>query len=118
MRPSSKFYPKSLTLLLPILKMVDSGKTSSEIAESLRINKSHVFYYLHKAQNMGYIKENGRDSFKRFEMTQAGKTTTYRIHLSHLKGMLSDVYTAQLVKSSYHPYGQVSFMMRRQGILD
>ncbi|MGI8831142.1 MAG: hypothetical protein ACR2IS_00735 [Nitrososphaeraceae archaeon] len=73
MKPSSKFYPKSLTLLLPILKMVDSGKTSSEIAESLRINKSHVFYYLHKAQNMTYIKENGRDAFKRFEMTQAGK---------------------------------------------
>jgi hypothetical protein len=73
MKPSSKFYSKSLTLLLPILKNVDSGKSSSEIAEYLEINKSHVFYYLHKAQNMGYIKENGRDSFKRFEMTQAGK---------------------------------------------
>jgi hypothetical protein len=73
MKPSSKFYPKSLTLLLPILKMVDSGKTSSEIAEYRQINKSHVFYYLHKAQNMGYIKENGRDAFKRLELTQAGK---------------------------------------------
>jgi hypothetical protein len=73
MRPSSKFYPKSLTLLLPILKMVDSEKISSEIAKYLQINKSHVFYYLHKAQNMGYIKENGRDAFKRLELTQAGK---------------------------------------------
>lgn len=73
MKPSSKFYSKSLTLLLPILKMVESGKTSSEIAEYLQINKSHVFYYLHKAQNMGYIIDNRRDAFKPLELTQAGK---------------------------------------------
>jgi predicted transcriptional regulator len=70
---SSKFYHKSLTLLLPILKMISQGYTITEISKSLNENKSLVSYYVKKATGQSYVKEIGRDVFKRLELTQAGK---------------------------------------------
>jgi hypothetical protein len=70
---SSKFYSKSLTLLIPILKMINDGFTSAKIAKMLHISKSLISYYITKAKNLGYIKENGRDAFKLYELTQPGK---------------------------------------------
>jgi DNA-binding MarR family transcriptional regulator len=71
---SSKFYPKSLTLLLPVLQMIDSGVISSDIAKSLNKRKSHVTYYIRKAKDLGYVKESPRSAFKILELTQAGKS--------------------------------------------
>ena len=71
---SSKFYRRSLTLLLPILQMINSGVISSDIAKSLNIRKSHVTYYIRKAKDLGYVKESPRSAFKILELTQAGKS--------------------------------------------
>jgi DNA repair protein RadA len=57
------------------------------------------------------------ESCKPYGGNVMGHATTYGIHLSHI---LTDpgIFRAQLVKSSYHPYGEVAFMINRQGILD
>ncbi|CAN5344629.1 hypothetical protein BH18THE2_BH18THE2_30150 [soil metagenome] len=46
-----------------------------------------------------------------------GHATTYGIHLSRIITDIG-VFNAQIVKSSYHPWRQVSFMIKRHGILD
>jgi hypothetical protein len=46
---SSKFYRKSLTLLLPILEMIGSAVILSEIAKALNIRTSHASYYIRRA---------------------------------------------------------------------
>lgn len=69
----SKFYHKSLTLLLPILEMINEGCISSDIATRLDISKSHVSYYIGRAKDFDYVKEICRDTFKAYELTQAGK---------------------------------------------
>jgi predicted transcriptional regulator len=71
---SSKFYRRSLTLLLPILRMIDSGVILSGIAKSPNIRKSHVTYYIRKAMDLGYVKESPRSVFKILELTQPGKS--------------------------------------------
>lgn len=70
---SSKFYSKSLTLLVRILELVDQGTIAADIARSLNLNKSHVSYYVTKAKKQGYLKEVTRDAFAIIELTQAGK---------------------------------------------
>ena len=70
---SSKFYSKSLTLLVRILELVDQGTIAADIARSLNLNKSHVSYYVTKAKRHGYLKEVTRDAFAIIELTQAGK---------------------------------------------
>jgi DNA-binding MarR family transcriptional regulator len=70
---SSKFYPKSLTLLVSILEMIRDGFIAAEIAITLNQSKSLISYYIHKAEKFGYVKESIRDSFKVIELTQAGK---------------------------------------------
>jgi hypothetical protein len=70
---SPKFYSKSLTLLLPILKMVDEGLTASEIAKKLHLGKQLVSYHICNLKRRGYIKETGRDVFKLLEVTRTGK---------------------------------------------
>lgn len=69
----SKFYRKSLTLLLAILEMIDSGIILSNIAKALNIHKSHASYYIHRAVDLGYVRENPRSSFKILELTQTGE---------------------------------------------
>jgi hypothetical protein len=71
--PGSKFYPKSLTLLLPMLRMIKEGFIAVEISKSLKQSKSLISYYVRKAERLGYVRENVRDSFKVLELTQAGK---------------------------------------------
>lgn len=70
---SSKFYPKSLTLLVPMLEMIKDGFIAAEISKKLNQSKSLVSYYVRKAERLGYVSENIRDSFKALELTQAGK---------------------------------------------
>src|SRR5689334_16712493 len=70
---SSKFYSKTLTLLLPILKMINEGLIASDIAKKLNKSKSLISYHFRKAEKIGYVKESIRDSFKALELTQAGK---------------------------------------------
>jgi predicted transcriptional regulator len=62
-----------LTLLLPILKMIEEGLTASEIAKKLNRNKQLVSYHIRNLEKCGYIKENGRDVFKLLELAQPGK---------------------------------------------
>jgi len=59
--------------LLPILKMIDQGFVEVKIAETLQISRAHIYYYLKRAKNFGYIKDNPRVTFKPIELTQAGK---------------------------------------------
>lgn len=73
LRRSSKFYSKSLTLFIGILEMVKVGKIAADIAKDLGMPKSHVFYYLKKGREMGYLKQVMRDAFSSVELTQAGK---------------------------------------------
>ena len=70
---SSKFYRKSLTLLLSILEMINEGCISSDVAKRLDIRKSHVSYYLRKAMELHYVKEICSGTFKKYELTQPGK---------------------------------------------
>lgn len=72
--PSSKFYPKSLTLLLPMLRMIKDGFIAAEMSKNLKQSKSLVSYYICKAERLWYVSENVRDSFKILELTQAGKS--------------------------------------------
>lgn len=53
--------------------MIDEGSVESDIAKSLKIRKSHVYYYVKRLKQFGYIGERFRDSFRSFELTQAGK---------------------------------------------
>ena len=79
---SSKFYQRSLTLLLLILEMISEGLIITEISRALKIKKSHVFYYIKRAKDQGYVKELTRDRFKILEITQAGNspcTNRYQI---------------------------------------
>jgi predicted transcriptional regulator len=69
----SKFYSRSLTLLVQILKMIDENFTLTKIAKVLNIKKSHVSYYFKKAKLIGYVNEVFRDRIKILELTQAGK---------------------------------------------
>lgn len=70
---NSKFYRRSLTLLLPILEMISEGLTVTDVSKKLNMQKSHVSYYIKRAKNQGYVKELTRDTFKILEITQAGK---------------------------------------------
>ncbi len=75
--------------------MLDEGCTESDIAKSLKIYRSHLYYYVNRLKKLGYIKENFRDSFKSFELTQAGKNfvdqytnsflTPYRCRLENIR---------------------------------
>lgn len=69
----SKFYSKSLTLLRNILKLMGEGHTQSQVAGYVRIERSHVSYYVKKAVRVGYLKEGTRDACKILELTQPGK---------------------------------------------
>lgn len=70
---NSNFYSKSLTLLVPILEMIDQGIICSDIAKKLNISKPHVSYYIRKAEKKNLVKEIFRDTFKSIQITQAGK---------------------------------------------
>ena len=70
---SSKFYLKSLTLMVSILELVKQGTIAADIARCLNMKKSHVSYYITKAKKLGYLKQVTRDAFAILELTQAGK---------------------------------------------
>ena len=70
---SSKFYSRSSTLSVNILKMIYENFTPTKIAEVLNVKKSHVSYYLKRAKKFGYIDEVVRDKVKTLDLTQAGK---------------------------------------------
>ena len=73
MSKSSKFYSKSLTLLVSILELIKEAIIATNIARDLNLKKSHVSYYVTKAKKEGYLKEVKRDAFAIIELTQAGK---------------------------------------------
>jgi DNA-binding MarR family transcriptional regulator len=81
---SSKFYSRSLTLLIPILKMIKDGMSMTEIAHALNIEKSHVSYYVKRAKEIGYVKESFRDRIKILELTQPGKNFVDRYEKHHV----------------------------------
>lgn len=70
---NSKFYSRSLTLSVNILKMIYENFTPTKIAKVLNVKKSHVSYYLKRAKKFGYIDEVVRDKVKTLDLTQAGK---------------------------------------------
>jgi DNA-binding MarR family transcriptional regulator len=70
---SSKFYSRSLTLLIPILELIHGGYTISKISKKINLDKSHVSYYVAKAKKLGYVREIFRDTFTHLELTEAGQ---------------------------------------------
>jgi len=66
---NSKFYSRSLTLSVNILKMIYENSTPTKIAEVLNVKKSHVSYYLKRAKKFGYIDEVVRDKVKTLDLT-------------------------------------------------
>jgi predicted transcriptional regulator len=70
---SSKFYARSLTLLIPILELINGGYTISKISKKINLDKSHMSYYVAKAKRLGYVREIFRDTFKHLELTEAGQ---------------------------------------------
>jgi DNA-binding MarR family transcriptional regulator len=69
----SKFYSRSLTLLIPILRMIDQNTTLTDISKVLGIEKPHLSYYIRRSKELGYVKELVRDRIKILELTQVGK---------------------------------------------
>jgi DNA repair protein RadA len=57
------------------------------------------------------------ESCKPYGGNVMGHATSYGIHLSRI-ATETGIFRAQLVKSSYHPWGEVSFMIKSHGILD
>lgn len=80
---SQKFYRKSLTLLLSILKMIEQDHTASQIAEKLNRDKQLISYHIIRLKKFGYVKEIMRDVYKRLEITQAGKNFIDQYTTSH-----------------------------------
>lgn len=73
MNKSSKFYSTSLTHIVSILELIQGGIIAADIARRLKMNKSHVSYYIKKSKELGFIKEVTRDTFAVLEVTQPGK---------------------------------------------
>lgn len=73
-KDSSKFYPRSLTLLANIMASLDQKHSiQAQLAAELKISRSLVSYYVKKAIRIGYIKELFRDKISALELTQEGK---------------------------------------------
>ena len=53
--------------------MISQNVTLTEIAHMLRLEKSHVSYYITRAKERGYLNELCRDKIKILELTQPGK---------------------------------------------
>lgn len=68
---SSEFNPNSL--ILPVLEMIGNGLIAADIARSLKISPQRLSYYISKAKDIGFLKEEFRDTFKCLELTQPGK---------------------------------------------
>jgi len=59
--------------MVPVLALIDEGIICTEIAKKLNLEKSHLFYYTHKAESRGFIERKSRTSFVEFKLTQAGR---------------------------------------------
>jgi Mn-dependent DtxR family transcriptional regulator len=81
---NSKFYSRSLTLPVNILKMIYENFTPTKIAEVLNVKKSHVSYYLKRAKKFGYINEVVRDKVKILDLTQAKEVLPHHDHPDQL----------------------------------
>jgi hypothetical protein len=69
----SKFYSKSLSHLIPILRMINQGNfILKQISVALGLKQPHVSYYIRRAKEFGYIIETVRDRIKMFKLTQPG----------------------------------------------
>jgi predicted transcriptional regulator len=79
-RRSSKFYSKSLTLMVSILEMINEGLRASEIARGLNRSKSLVSHYVTKAKEDGLVIEIKRDVFAELQLTQSGKKFLDQYH--------------------------------------
>ena len=70
---SSKFYPKSLTLLGDILRMIDQGSSRTHIVQVCGGRKSLVSYYIKRAKEHGYLNVICRDKITILVLSQQGK---------------------------------------------
>ena len=68
--------------------MIDSGVILSDIAKTLKLHKSHVSYYIRRAEDLGYVKESPRSAFKILELSQAGKNFLAMYTNSSSKGSI------------------------------
>ncbi|MGA9153595.1 MAG: helix-turn-helix domain-containing protein [Candidatus Nitrosopolaris sp.] len=103
---SSKFYHKSLTLLLPLLKMINDGCTATELAKVLHKSKSLVSYHIKKAKKLGYVTENAHDVFKPLMLTQAGQNfldQSEHSELNHIFRVENIIFKAEVLEMSKVP---------------
>jgi len=69
---SSKFYHKSLTLLVPIIELLSQGIYPIQIARKLNIKKPHLYYYISKARAIGLLNFKSNANANPYDLTQAG----------------------------------------------
>src|SRR5215211_2983156 len=92
----SKFYSKSLTVLIRVLKMINGNETLTEIGRTLNMTRPHISYYVRRAKENGYLKESYRDRIRIFELTQAG--TNFLDQYSKTKNAPSTICRAENVR--------------------
>jgi predicted transcriptional regulator len=95
---NSKFYRKSLTLLLPILEMINEGFIPTDIASWLDISKQLVSYYIKKAIESGYVRELWQDTFKAYELTQPGKNFLAMSNHQHYSSLSKPICRAENIR--------------------
>jgi predicted transcriptional regulator len=102
---NKKFYRKSLTLLLPILEMINEGFIPTDIASRLDISNQLVSYYIKKGIESGYVRELWRDTFKAYELTQPGKNFLAMSHHQHSSSSMSKpICRAENIRLKAHVY--------------
>ena len=53
--------------------MIKEGKIEADIARELNLNRSHICYYVGKANKLGFVEKSKRDVFVELRVTQSGK---------------------------------------------
>ena len=59
--------------VVPILKLLDAGMYSANIAKSLNMSKPHVAYYTKILEKIGFIRREKRSNVVCYEVTTKGK---------------------------------------------
>lgn len=81
----TKFYSKSLLHMVSILEMIDKNFLSGDIARSLDMKKSHIWYYITKAKENGYLDQIAHDTDNALQLTQLGKKFVDRYTRNYTK---------------------------------
>jgi hypothetical protein len=63
--------------------MIKEGTIAADIARTLNLKKSHISYYVTRADKLGYIEKTKKDVFVELKLTQAGKNFLDQYNKNH-----------------------------------